>query len=108
MAEVKNKNLWVFVETDEKGNAKSVGLELLTVGRGLADKQGGALVGIVIGNKVDAAIASAAEYGADEVIAVDAPAFEHYSTDALCQGAVHTGREVRPDHDPDWRDQQRP
>ncbi len=112
MAEVKNKNLWVFVETDEKGEAKSVGLELLTVGRGLADKQGGALVGIVIGSKVDAAVAAAAEYGADEVITVDAPAFAHYSTDAyakaLCTlvdkygpttiliGATNNGRDLGP------------
>lgn len=112
MAEVKNKNLWVFVETDENGEAKSVGLELLTVGRGLADKQGGALVGIVIGNKVDAAVTAAAEYGADEVITVDAPAFAHYSTDAyakaLCTlvdkygpttiliGATNNGRDLGP------------
>ena len=27
--EVKTKDLWVFIETDEEGSAKNVGLELL-------------------------------------------------------------------------------
>ena len=44
MAEVKSKNLWVFIETDDNGAAKNVGLELLCPGRELADKQGGKLV----------------------------------------------------------------
>ena len=43
------KNLWVFIETDDNGQAKSVGLELLNPGRRLADKQGGALVAVVLG-----------------------------------------------------------
>ncbi len=41
MKEAKTKDLWVFVETEEDGSAKKVGLELLTPGRDLADKQGG-------------------------------------------------------------------
>lgn len=112
MAEVKNKNLWVFVETNEDGTAKSVGLELLTVGRGLADKQEGKLVGVVIGNSVDAAVESAKAQGADEIIKVDAPEFAHYTTDAyataLCAlvekygpttmliGATNNGRDLGP------------
>ena len=32
MSEFTNKNIWVFIETDE-GKAKSVGLELLNPGR---------------------------------------------------------------------------
>ena len=37
MSEFTNKNIWVFIETDE-GKAKSVGLELLNPGRMLAEK----------------------------------------------------------------------
>ena len=112
MAEVKNKNLWVFIETDDAGKAKSVGLELLGPGRRLADKQGGALVAVVIGHNVDAAIASAGEYGADEIIAVDAPEYAHYTTDAYAKavctlvekygpttmliGATNVGRDLGP------------
>ena len=112
MAEVKTKDLWVFVETDENGHAKSVGLELLSPGRMLADKQGGKLIAIVVGSNVDAAVKSAAEYGADEVISVDGPEYAHYTTDAyakaLCTlvekygpttmliGATNNGRDLGP------------
>ena len=45
------RNLWVFVETEEN-TAKSVGYELLSPGRVLADKMGGKLVAVVIGGNV--------------------------------------------------------
>ena len=112
MADAKNNNLWVFIETDENGAAKNVGLELLTVGRGLADKQGGSLVGLVIGNNIDKAIAAVAEQGSDEIIAVEGPQFAHYSTDAYAKamctlvskyapntiliGATNNGRDLGP------------
>ena len=80
--EAKNKNLWVFIETGDDGKAKNVGLELLSPGRMLADKQGGKLVGVVIGSNVDEAVQSATAYGADQVIVVDGPEFAHYTTDA--------------------------
>lgn len=38
--EAKTKDLWVFIETEEDGSPKKVGLELLNPGRRLADKQG--------------------------------------------------------------------
>ena len=52
--EAKTKDLWVLIETDPDGSAKNVGLELLTPGRELAGKQGGALVAVVIGSKTAA------------------------------------------------------
>ena len=36
--EAKTKDLWVFVETNEDGSAKNVGLELLTPGKEMAAK----------------------------------------------------------------------
>ena len=57
--EAKTKDLWVFVETNEDGTAKNVGIELLTPGKMMAGKQGGALVAVVIGNNVDAAAKAA-------------------------------------------------
>ena len=47
MSEFTNKNIWVFIETDE-GKAKSVGLELLNPGRMLAEKSGEKLVAVVL------------------------------------------------------------
>lgn len=71
--EAKTKDLWVFVETNEDGTAKNVGLELLTPGRMMAGKQGGELVAVVIGNNVEAAVNAASAQGADKVIVWRAP-----------------------------------
>ena len=110
--EAKTKDLWVFIETNENGTAKNVGLELLTPGRKMADKQGGALVAVVIGSHADAAAKAASDHGADKVLLVDGPEYEHYSTDAyaaaLCTlvtkygptsmliGATNNGRDLGP------------
>ena len=64
--EAKTKDLWVFIETNGDGSAKNVGLELLGEGRGLADKQGGQLVGVVIGHNADAAVKASVAGGADK------------------------------------------
>ena len=110
--EAKTKDLWVYVETKEDGSAKNVGLELLTPGRDLADKQGGKLVAVVIGSGVDAAVNDAPPHGGDQVIVVDAPEFKDYTTDAytaamyyliekygpttLLIGATPDGRDMGP------------
>lgn len=110
--EAKTKDLWVFIETNENGTAKNVGLELLTPGRDLADKQGGSLVGVIVGNGVDDAVKSATEQGADRIIVVEGKEYEHYTTDAYTDamhylvekygptsiliGATNNGRDLGP------------
>ncbi len=110
--EAKTKDLWVFVETNEDGTAKNVGIELLTPGKMMAGKQGGALVAVVIGCGADEAVKAASEHGADKVIVVDGPEYKHYTTDAyaiaLCTlvekygptsmliGATNNGRDLGP------------
>ena len=110
--EAKTKDLWVFVETNEDGTAKNVGIELLSPGKMMAGKQGGQLVAVVIGSGVDAAVNDAATHGADKVIVVDGPEYKQYSTDAyaiaLCPlvekygptsmmiGATNNGRDLGP------------
>lgn len=110
--EAMTKDLWVFVETNEDGTAKNVGIELLTPGKMMAGKQGGALVAVVIGNNVDEAVKAASEHGADKVIVVEGPEYAHYTTDAyaiaLCAlvekygptsmliGATNNGRDLGP------------
>ena len=110
--EALTKDLWVFIETEPNGSAKNVGLELLAAGRGLADKQGGALIGVVIGSGADAAVKSATAYGADKIIVVDGKEYEHYTTDAYATamyelvtkygptsiliGATNNGRDLGP------------
>lgn len=110
--EVKNKDLWVFIETKEDGTAKKVGLELLNPGKDMAAKQGGALVAIVLGSNVDAAVEAASRQGADKVIVLDSPEYKDYSTDAyttaiekliekygptsMLIGATNNGRDLGP------------
>ncbi|MDE7170911.1 MAG: electron transfer flavoprotein subunit alpha/FixB family protein [Oscillospiraceae bacterium] len=110
--EAKTKDLWVFVETNEDGTAKNVGIELLTPGKMMAAKQGGQLVAVVIGSGVDEAVKAANEHGADKIIVVDGPEFKHYTTDAyaialvslvekygptsMMIGATNNGRDLGP------------
>lgn len=110
--EAKTKDLWVFVETSEDGTAKNVGIELLTPGKKMAAKQGGALAAVVIGDHVKAAVQAASEHGADKVIVVEGPEFGHYTTDAyviamhaliekygptsMLIGATNNGRDLGP------------
>jgi electron transfer flavoprotein alpha subunit len=94
--EVKTKDLWVFVETKADGSAKSVGLELLNPGRDLADKQGGKLVAVVVGNHVEAAVNAAAEHNADEIIVVEGPEYENYTTDAYVNAVYHLVTKYAP------------
>lgn len=110
--EAKTKDLWVFVETNEDGSAKNVGIELLTPGRKMADKQGGNLVAVVIGNHADNAVLDACTHGVDKVIVVDGPEYQHYTTDAytialvslvekygpasMLIGATNNGRDLGP------------
>lgn len=110
--EAKTKDLWVFIETNGDGSAKNVGLELLTPGRTLAEKQGGALVAVVIGHQADQAVQAAACHGADKILVVDGPEYAHYSTDAytaalyalvekyaptsMLIGATNNGRDLGP------------
>jgi len=110
--EAKNKDLWVYIETTEEGKARNVGLELLGPGREIADKQGGKLVGIVIGGRTGEAVKAAVAYGADKVIYIEGPEYEHYTTDAYTDafyylvekygpttiliGATNIGRDMAP------------
>lgn len=86
--EAKTKDLWVFIETNEDGTAKNVGLELLNPGKTLAGKQGGKLVAVIIGNNVSPAIDAASEHGADQVIVVEGEEYAKYTTDAYTNALV--------------------
>lgn len=92
----KTKDLWVFIETREDGSACNVGLELLAPGRRLADKQGGALAAVVIGNKADEAIRAAVEHDADKVIVVEGEEYGFYTTDAYTNAMYHLVEKFGP------------
>lgn len=111
MSEFTNKNIWVFIETDE-GKAKSVGLELLNPGRMLAEKSGEKLVAVVFGKDNAEAIDQVKGYGPDQIISVSGDEYEKYSFDAytyamnslvekyqpsaILIGATNNGRDFAP------------
>lgn len=96
MKEAKTKDLWVFIETAEDGSPRKVGLELLNPGRMLADKQGGKLVAVIVGNNVQASIDEAGNYGADEIIVVEGPEYQQYTTDAYVAALAHVVNKYMP------------
>ncbi|PVE15181.1 electron transfer flavoprotein subunit alpha [Clostridium perfringens] len=103
--------VWVFAEQRE-GQLQKVSLELLGEGRKIADKLGSKLTALLIGNKVKNLVEDLSRHGADEVLVVDAPELEHYTTDgytkAICElanakkpniifiGATFIGRDLGP------------
>lgn len=89
------ENVWVFIETVD-GEAKNVGLELLSQGRILADANQEKLVAIVIGNNVAAAVKSAIVYGADEVLLVEGEEYKDYSTDGYANAMVKLVEKYKP------------
>ena len=103
--------VWVFAEQRE-GQLQKVSLELLGEGRKIANKLGSKLTALLIGNKVQNLVEDLSRHGADEVLVVDAPELEHYTTDgytkAICElanakkpniifiGATFIGRDLGP------------
>jgi len=105
------KNVFVFCETHE-GKLRSVGLELITEGRVLADKLGEKLVAILIGQGIEKHAQTLIHHGADHVLVVDGKIFADYTTDAytiamtsliaprkpavVLYGATNNGRDLAP------------
>ncbi len=92
----KTNDLWVYVETGKGGTAREVGLELLSVGKKLAEKQGGRLVAVLIGYGIEKAVHEASAHGADQVIFLDFPEYGRYATDAYVDAMYHLILEYGP------------
>lgn len=77
--EIKNRDVWVFVE-QKNGKPADVSFELLSKGRKLADSLKSALKAIVIGYNTKTIAEETFKYGAEEAIVVDNPLLENYLT----------------------------
>ena len=96
MAQVTNKDLWVFIETADS-LPKNVGLELLSPGRRLAEKLGCILTAVVLGKDNGAAVKAASEYGADRVISLEGDDYEEYMTDTFAYGLCELVKKYGPE-----------
>lgn len=90
------KDVWIYVETDEDGNVKNVALELLGAGKALAEKTGGKLSAVVIGNDTESAAKATGTCGADCVYVVEGPEYADYSNDAYTAALCHLVEKYRP------------
>lgn len=94
--EITYKNIWVFVET-EQGHTQKVSFELLNKGKLLAQEKNCELTAIIIGSNVDKITGDVIAYGADQVILVDDPVYEYYSTDGYAITMTALIREYQPE-----------
>lgn len=104
-------NVWVYMEVAD-GSVRNVGLELIGQGRKLADKMGGKLAAVLIGDKIAGLAKEAFAAGADQVYLIEAPELAHYNTDGytaamvdlidtykpsvILMGATNDGRDLGP------------
>lgn len=104
-------DIWVFCEQRD-GKLMDTDFELISEGRKLADQRGSKLVGLLLGDDIDAAAKELGGYGADKVIVCNDPALKVYRTsaytDVVCKmvkerkpevlliGASHIGRDLGP------------
>lgn len=89
------KNIWVVSET-VNGEVKNVDLELINLGKTLAESNGEKVVSVVIGSNVDAAAKTVATYGADQVISVEGEEYQDYSTDSFTNVVVNLVKKYQP------------
>jgi electron transfer flavoprotein alpha subunit len=80
------RGIWVYLE-HEGGKLESVSLELLGKARELADAAGEPLSGLLLGANTAPLAAEAARYNIDEVVSVEHPLLEPYTTDACLQAS---------------------
>ncbi len=90
-------DIWVFIECEASGEAKSVGLEMLTKARELRQALHGTLTAAVLGSGITSAVQQCAEYGCDRVLFVEDDALRVYQTDAYTEVLTRLIRKYEPE-----------
>jgi len=88
--------VWVYAEFRD-GRIAPVGIELLGIGRELADKRGVPLSAILLGSGLDGKGADLVAFGADKVYQVDDPALLHFTDDAYANVIEDLVKEHKPE-----------
>lgn len=90
------RDIWVWVET-HGSIARSVGLELLTPGREMADTVAHSLVAVIMGRDVGSVAEIAASYNVDKVIFLDEDYLAEYNTEVYCEAMLELIERYKPD-----------
>ncbi len=87
--------VWVYLQHTKSTLTKD-SLELIAAGRGVADKLGQKVFGVLLGTGVEALAKTAISHGADVVLLADSPAFEPYFNLAYVDAIYSLVKERRP------------
>lgn len=90
------KGVWVFGE-QFRGKVAPVVFELIGIGRKLADDRKTELAVIILGDKLDSAVAELAEYPVDKVYVYEAPELERYDGERYSRVLSDVIREMKPE-----------
>lgn len=96
MKKSNQKGVFVYIEQRHR-NIQNVSLELLGVGRELADKLNTELVACVIGNDLGEVAKEVGYYGAEKVYVVDDPKLESYINETYTKALSEVIKEVEPE-----------
>jgi len=87
--------VWVYLQ-HTKARLTPESLELIAAGRGVADKLGQKVVGVLLGSGLSDLAKTAVQHGADLVLLVDSPAFEPYFNLAYIDAIYSLVKERKP------------
>lgn len=87
--------VWVFAEQRE-GVLQKVSLEILGEGRKIADKLGVKLTALLLGHNIKGLADDLGKHGADEVLVIDNPLLENYTTDGYTKAICEVATERKP------------
>lgn len=90
------KGVYVFIEQRE-GVIQDVALELLGQARKLADELNDKVHALLLGNNIAHRAENLIACGADEVICMEDPALEHYTTEPYAQAICQIIRDRKPE-----------
>ncbi len=106
-----SNEIWVFME-QRSGKPADVSFELLSKGRKLAEKVGGTMKSVIIGQNIEPIARKTFQYGAREALVIDHPKLKEYKTLAYSRimnelvdkyqprivlfGATFIGRDLAP------------
>ena len=90
------KNIWILAEV-LSGKVEAVTFELLGAARRLADIRGGDVCALLLGKGVSGQAGALFEYGADIVIAADAPELYGFNDELECRIADRLIRKYKPE-----------
>lgn len=79
----KTNDVWLFLEQDSANRVCKASLEMLTPAMPIAKRQGGKLVGIIIGSDASHSAEAAAHYPFDLIICIQGEEYAQFSHDAF-------------------------